>query len=324
MAGRPSRNQQVLNLGIPDALRPHPRAQILAVLDEYDIGYIKWDHNRDLIEAGDQPARPARRPRADAGALPAARRDPARRTPGWRSNPAPPAAPGWTWASWSAPTGSGSRDYIDPLERQAMLRWTTQLLPPELMGSHIASGRSHTTGRDHDLAFRAATAMFGHLGIEWDLARAGPEEITELGAWIVFYKEQRDLLARAAGPGARLDFPDPVLVLPHGVVARGRRRGRDLRLRGHGSGSDVGSPGPAVWCCRAWMPDRRYRVRAACSIGSTAARPAPGRPGGVAPRRRGPGVPSQDDAWRAPSSWRPFGESGVVLTGDRCSGAGGP
>ena len=31
------------------------------------------------------------------------------RTPGWRSSPAPPAAPGSTWACWSAPTGSGSR-----------------------------------------------------------------------------------------------------------------------------------------------------------------------------------------------------------------------
>ena len=28
------------------------QGQMLALLDEYDIGYIKWDHNRDLIEAG--------------------------------------------------------------------------------------------------------------------------------------------------------------------------------------------------------------------------------------------------------------------------------
>ena len=66
-------------------------------------------------------------------------------------------------------------DCIDPLERQEMHRWTTQLIPPELMGSHIASGRSHTTGRMHDLDFRAATAIFGHLGIEWDLAKASTD-----------------------------------------------------------------------------------------------------------------------------------------------------
>jgi len=30
----------------------HVKGQILALLDEYAIGYVKWDHNRDLIEAG--------------------------------------------------------------------------------------------------------------------------------------------------------------------------------------------------------------------------------------------------------------------------------
>ena len=53
-----------------------------------------------------------------------------------------------------------------------MNRWTAQLIPLELMGSHIASGRSHTTGRLHTLSFRAHSAPFGHLGIEWDLAEA--------------------------------------------------------------------------------------------------------------------------------------------------------
>ena len=85
-------------------------------------------------------------------------------------------------------------DCIDPLERQQMHRWTTQLIPPELMGAHIASGRSHTTGREHDLNFRAATAVFGHLGIEWDLAKASEAELAELGDWISFYKQNRSLL----------------------------------------------------------------------------------------------------------------------------------
>ena len=69
-------------------------------------------------------------------------------------------------------------DCIDPLDRQQMNRWTMQLLPPELLGSHIASGRSHVTGRRHDLAFRAGTAVFGHLGIEWDLTEATAAELT--------------------------------------------------------------------------------------------------------------------------------------------------
>ena len=104
-----SRYQQVLNLGIPEAYE-HVKGQILAVLDEYAIDYVKWDHNRDLIEAGNQRRRrPARRARADPGLLPAAGRDPRRRTRRWRSSRARPAAPGSTSACWSGPTGSGSR-----------------------------------------------------------------------------------------------------------------------------------------------------------------------------------------------------------------------
>src|SRR5699024_5253862 len=45
-----SRHQQVLNLSLPEAYE-HVRTQMLDVLDRYDIGYLKWDHNRDLLEA---------------------------------------------------------------------------------------------------------------------------------------------------------------------------------------------------------------------------------------------------------------------------------
>jgi alpha-galactosidase len=102
-----------------------------------------------------------------------------------------------------------------------MLRWTAQLLPPEYMGSHIASGRSHTTGRQHDLAFRAGTAVFGHLGVEWDLAQASPEEILGLRRWIAFYKQERALLL--GGDVVRMDGPDSN-VMVHGVVSRDRSR----------------------------------------------------------------------------------------------------
>lgn len=100
-----------------------------------------------------------------------------------------------------------------------MNRWTAQLLPPELLGSHIASGRSHTTGRVHDLSFRAATAIFGHLGIEWDLTKATAEDLTELREWVSFYKANRTLLL--GGDLVRVDFPDPT-TLTYGVVAPDR------------------------------------------------------------------------------------------------------
>ena len=102
-----------------------------------------------------------------------------------------------------------------------MNRWTQQLLPPELLGSHIASGSSHTTGRSHTLNFRAASAVFGHLGIEWDLTRANADELVELGAWVRFYKENRSLLL--SGDLIRIDHPDET-ISAQAVVAPDRSR----------------------------------------------------------------------------------------------------
>jgi len=88
------------------------------------------------------------------------------------------------------------------------------------LGSHIASGRSHTTGRRHDLDFRASTAIFGHLGIEWNIALASAAELDELAAWIRFFKEHRGLLF--SGDVIRLDFPDQTLTAG-GVIGADQR-----------------------------------------------------------------------------------------------------
>ena len=214
-----SRDQQVINLGIPECY-DYIRDAIFAILAEYDIGYIKWDHNRDLIDAGTRPSGLAGvHDQTDAV---------------YRLIDEIKAAhPGLEIESCSS---GGSRvdlgilertdrvwvsDCIDPHDRQQMMRWTQQLIPPELMGSHIASGVSHTTGRSHELNFRAATAIFGHLGIEWDLRHATEYELAELAEWIAFYKEHRDLLL--GGDLVRLDFPDPSLTA-FGVVAPDRSR----------------------------------------------------------------------------------------------------
>ncbi|PVZ55176.1 alpha-galactosidase [Arthrobacter sp. H-02-3] len=215
-----SRHQQVLNLGIPEAYE-HVKKQILALLAEYRIDYIKWDHNRDLIEAGNQLE--AGRPGVHAQTL-------AFYALLEEIRSLHPELEIESCSSGGARVDLGVlehtdrvwvSDNIDPHDRQTMLRWTTQLLPPEYMGSHIASGRSHTTGRQHDLAFRAGTAIFGHLGVEWDLAKASPEEISGLRRWIAFYKQERSLLL--TGDVVRMDGHDSNALF-HGVVSRDRSR----------------------------------------------------------------------------------------------------
>jgi alpha-galactosidase len=213
-----SRNQQVLDLTIPEAF-DHLLGQMSAILAEYDIAYIKWDHNRDLVDAGRWPSGvPAVHEQTLAAyRLMATLKE---RFPGLEIE--------------SCSSGGGRvdlgvmehtdrvwvSDCIDPLERQQMNRWTMQLLPPELLGSHVASGVNHTTGRWHELSFRAGTALFGHFGVEWDLARARDVELRDLGAWIGLYREHRALMH--SGDLVRADQADDTLNV-YGVVDQEQR-----------------------------------------------------------------------------------------------------
>jgi alpha-galactosidase len=213
----PARNQQVLNLAHPDAYA-FVLERIDAILTEYPVDYVKWDHNRDLVDAGLWPTGRAgvheqtlatyrlmdelraRHPgleiescsggggRIDLGIMERAER---------------------VWAS----------DTIDALERQTIEAGTGLLLPPEMIGSHIGAPTAHTTGRTHVLGFRAGTAFFSHLGIEWDLSRADDADLEAVASWVAAHKRHRSLLH--TGTVVHADLPDPALWL-HGVVAPDR------------------------------------------------------------------------------------------------------
>ncbi len=145
-------------------------------------------------------------------------------------------------------------DCIDPLERQQMHRWTTQLIPPELMGAHIASGRSHTTGRVHDLGLPRrrprSSATSGSSGTSRGPARTSS---TSWASGSRFFKQHRGLLL--AGDLVRLDFPDPTWS-GYGVVAPDAREAIFALVSL--ARSDVSSPGrmriPGL------DPRRRYHV----------------------------------------------------------------
>ncbi|MGP3960341.1 alpha-galactosidase [Nonomuraea sp. 3N208] len=211
-AGRrppPVRHQQALDLRRKDAYG-YILERLDALVGEYRIAFLKWDHNRDLIDADAHEQTKAvyrlmdelraRHPgleiescssggaRVDLGILERIDR---------------------VWAS----------DCIDGIERQAIQRWTALLLPPELIGSHVGSAGSHTTGRTQSLALRAGTALFGHFGIEWDLTAATEGERAELRRWVGLYKRMRGWLHR--GAVVRADHPDPALWL-HGIVSEDR------------------------------------------------------------------------------------------------------
>ncbi|MGU3409728.1 alpha-galactosidase [Microbacterium sp. M1A1_1b] len=245
-----SRHQQVLNLAIPEAYE-YVLDRMTSIIDEYRIDYVKWDHNRDLVEAGRPGGGAAVHEQTLAAyRLMAALKD---RFPGFEIE---------SCSSGGARVDLGViehtdrvwvSDCIDPLERQQMNRWTMQLLPAELLGSHIASGVNHTTGRWHDLSFRAGTAIFGHLGIEWDLSTATEAEERDLAEWIALYKQVRPLLH--GGDLVRVDQVDATQNV-YGVVAPDRRDALFF-LASLGS-SEVSLRGRITF--RDLDPDTRYRV----------------------------------------------------------------
>ena len=98
------------------------------------------------------------------------------------------------------------------------------LIPLEVMGAHIGPTRSHTTGRTHSLAFRSVTALFGHLGVEWNVLSLTEAERSQLAAVIAMHRRFRGLLH--SGDAVRFD---PVLngqaaaSYAYGVYAADRR-----------------------------------------------------------------------------------------------------
>ncbi len=212
------RHQLVLDLSRPE-VREHVFEQVGAVLSAYPIDAVKWDHNRDLLEAGS----------AAVSGAPVVHRQ----TLGFYAllDALREAHPGVDWESCASGGGRvdlgvlervqrvWTSDMTDALARQQIQRWTTQLVAPEYVGAHVSAPKSHTTGRTFSLDFRAATALFGSFGIEWDLTDASGGDLEDLGEWVRRYKRFRPLLH--SGRVVRPESIDPTVLL-HGVVAQDR------------------------------------------------------------------------------------------------------
>ena len=216
--GIPSRYQHVLDLAHPDAYA-HVRDQISTLVDEYEIAYLKWDHNRPLVDAGHWPGgRPGVHDQTDA--VLALMAELKTRHPGLEIESCAGGGGRIDLATAEVVDRFWPSDCIDAHERHRINRATGLLVPPELLGTHIGAGRDHTTGRWLDLDFRAGTALWGHLGIEWDLSAADPEDLERLQAWVALHKQHRDLLH--SGVVVHADPTNPALQLD-GVVARDGR-----------------------------------------------------------------------------------------------------
>ena len=179
-------------------------AQLDALLSAHPIGYLKWDMNRDLTHAASYGRAATHRQTLAVYAL---------------IDRVRAAHPGVEIESCSS--GGGRADYEilkrtdriwtsdcnDPIERQSIQRGFSIFFPPEVMGAHVGPEASHTTARRSSLAYRADTALFGHMGIEADVRGFSDTDLTRLDDAIKRHKAFRDLIH--SGRTLRLDAQDP-------------------------------------------------------------------------------------------------------------------
>ncbi|WP_103258404.1 alpha-galactosidase [Tabrizicola aquatica] len=204
------RQQMVLNLALPE-VRENLFQQVSAILQEYPIDYIKWDHNRllpvvdaaqtrgiyDLIDRL-RVAHPGVEiescasggGRIDAGILARTHR---------------------VWLS----------DSNDALERLRIQHDAALFLPAAVTGSHVGPRHCHTSGRVLPMAFRAWVAAQRHMGFEMDLRELTEDEALTLGRVTSWWKANRDWTM--AGTILRLDSDDPAVTAEMQVSAAGDR-----------------------------------------------------------------------------------------------------
>ena len=246
------RHQLVLDLTRPE-VAGYLLERISGLLSEYEISYVKWDCNRNIVDAGSGARAGAPAAHGQALAVYALLDELRARHPG---------------VEWESCAAGGGRidlgmlervqrvwtsDMTDALARQSIQRWTGQLVPPEYLGAHVSAPFSHQTGRYMPMSLRGATALFGHFGIEADITQASADDFAELADWIRLYKRHRALIH--SGRVVRIDTPDDTAWM-HGVVAAGQAAALMCYVQLDEPRNDQ----PAALRVPGLDPVRRYRV----------------------------------------------------------------
>ncbi len=183
-ADRPTeRNQLVLDLSREDAFA-YIHDALAALLDNHDIAYLKWDHNRRLFpDNGLQQFAIQRLLGKLRKQYPAVEIESCS-SGGGRVSFAMLEQCHRIWPS----------DNNDPVERLRIMESWARFLPLEILGNHVGPSPNPITGRRTDMDFRAKVALFGHMGVETNPAAMSDNERAILRAHIALYKQWRDIL----------------------------------------------------------------------------------------------------------------------------------
>jgi alpha-galactosidase len=198
----PFRHQLVLDISRPE-VSDHVFEQIDAVLSDYQIGYVKWDMNRDHNHPGDHQGLP--RSHAQVAALYALLDRIRAKHPDVEIESCSSGGARADYGALAHTDRVWTSDSNDAIDRQSIQRGASYFLPLDVMGAHVGPRRCHITGRTLSMAMRAGTAVMGHMGLELNLLEERAADLDELKAAIALYKEHRALLHH--GTMVRLDAP---------------------------------------------------------------------------------------------------------------------
>ena len=190
-AQREWRNQQLLDL-TNRAAWDYLFKKISALVREYDISYLKWDMNRDSTTVGSGgQSRTAAQTHAVYAMIDQLSLD----FPNLRIENCSSGGGRVDLGLIERTDRVWPSDTNDALERSTIHQWMTQLVPPELLGTHAGAPKAHTTGRHHDLNFRIATSVLFDIGVEWNLLEASESDLNELAEGIAVHKRLRSLVS---------------------------------------------------------------------------------------------------------------------------------
>ncbi|MCT3053897.1 alpha-galactosidase [Leuconostoc mesenteroides] len=192
----PSRDQYVLDFSRPEVV-DNIFQQVVNILDNVKIDYIKWDMNRHLTEVYSAALSPERQGevghRYMLGVYDLADRLTKR----------------YPDILFEGCSGGGGRfdagmlyffpqswtsDNTDPVERLKIQYGTTLSYPVSSMTAHVSASPNHQTGRQTSLAMRGDVATAGVFGYELNLAELSLEEKSEIKDQVTFYKQHRSLI----------------------------------------------------------------------------------------------------------------------------------
>ena len=180
-----------------DEVQSHLYDCISALLESYDIGYLKWDHNRilPLVNVTQTQGIYALLARLRA-AFPHVEIE-------------------------SCASGGGRIDFgilqhcqrvwlsdsHDALEHSQIQHGAALILTSLVTGSHVGPRLCHTSGRVFDMRYRAWVAAQRHMGFEMEPRELEAQEAQVLSEVTQWYKDNRGWLATA--DILRLDSSDP-------------------------------------------------------------------------------------------------------------------